>query len=35
MRIKSKTPTRLVTLNRDLKVLTKNEIWQTLDDDKF
>ncbi len=35
MRIKSKVPTRLVTLNRDLKVLTKNEIWQTLDDDKF
>ena len=30
MRIKSKVPTRLVTLDRDLKVLTKNEIWEIL-----
>ena len=26
MRIKARVPTRLVTLDRDLKVLTKNEI---------
>ena len=31
MRIKSKVPTRLVTLDRDLKVLTKNEIWEILE----
>jgi len=30
MRIKSKVPTRLVTLDRDLKVLTQNEIWEIL-----
>ena len=31
MRIKSKVPTKLVTLDRDLKVLTKNEIWEILE----
>lgn len=30
MRLKSKVPTRLVTLDRDLKVLTKDEIWKIL-----
>ena len=31
MRIKSKVLTKLVTLDRDLKVLTKNEIWEILE----
>ena len=31
MRIKSKVPTKLVTLDRDLKVLTKNEVWEILE----
>ena len=31
MRIKSKVLTKLVTLDRDLKVLPKNEIWEILE----